>query len=410
MTNTASMYMKLARDPEVVTWPKVAVVVVISVMKDVFTVLFRVSIEKRWRIIVIAALCFMVSTKAGVLPEDRGDAMYHRYQGGGVTVDGPALLVRKDFADKVSLSASYYHDSISAASPDIFIAGASPYEDSRDEFGMGIDYIYDQSLMSFSYSYGDESDYTAKTLSAGISHDMFDGLTTISMGFSRGWDDVTQNGNPLFDEQADHYRYKLGLSQVVSKDLLFSLSYEGIADSGFLRSPYRKALLQGAPVEERYPRTRTGNAASIRFHKYWLHRASSYLSYRFYTDTWDVIGHTTELGYSQYIGSRWLVDVYYRYYSQSGASFYNNNFDQQQNFMARDKELSTFMSNGVGTKITYSLFENYLWFDSGSLNLAYEYMRFNYDDYTAENPLINPNADGYSFDPYSFQVFFSTWF
>ncbi|MDH3515166.1 MAG: hypothetical protein OEM83_09910, partial [Gammaproteobacteria bacterium] len=32
---------------------------------------------------------------AAVLPEQRVDAMYHYYDGGGVRVTGPALLVRK---------------------------------------------------------------------------------------------------------------------------------------------------------------------------------------------------------------------------------------------------------------------------------------------------------------------------
>jgi hypothetical protein len=363
-----------------------------------------------WRVIVLAGLCFLTPVAAEVLPEDRGDAMYHRYSGGGVTVDGPALLVRKDFKDKVSLSASYYHDSISAASPDIFIAGASPYSDSRDEIGMGVDYVYDKFLMSLSHTYSDESDYTANTTSMGISHELLDGLTTFSMGFSRGWDEVRQNGNPLFKDDADHSRYRLGLSQVVSKDIVLNLSYEAIADSGFLRNPYRKALLQGAPIDERYPRTRTSNAVSVRIQKYWLHRASNYLSYRFYDDTWDVTGHAAELGYSQYFSSKWLADFYYRYYVQGRASFYSNNHEVEQNFMARDKELSTFTSHGVGAKLTYSLFENYLWFTSGTFNFAYEYMYFSYDDYSAENPVLNPNVNTYSFSPYTFQAFFSAWF
>ena len=32
---------------------------------------------------------------AGVLPEDRADILYHLYDGGGVEIDGPSLLVRK---------------------------------------------------------------------------------------------------------------------------------------------------------------------------------------------------------------------------------------------------------------------------------------------------------------------------
>jgi hypothetical protein len=50
---------------------------------------------------------------AGVLPEDRGDAMYHLYTGGGVDIDGPSILVRKQVGKSVSLVGSYYVDYVS---------------------------------------------------------------------------------------------------------------------------------------------------------------------------------------------------------------------------------------------------------------------------------------------------------
>lgn len=363
-----------------------------------------------WSLLALSLLLCAAPVGAEILPADRSDSMYHRYDGGDVTVDGPAVLVRKGFADKVSVSASYYRDSISAASPDVFIAGASPYKDSRNEYGASVSYLYDKSLMDLGYSYSNESDYTAHTMSTGVSHEMFSGLTTVSLGFTRGWDTVKQNGNPLFEESSDHYRYKLGLTQVVTKNILLNLSYEGIVDQGFLRNPYRKALLQGVAVDERYPKTRNSSAASMRVQKYWANRAANYLSYRFYDDTWDITGHTVELGYSQYFGSKWLVDFFYRYYKQSGASFYSNNFEEEKNYMARDKELSTFMSNSFGAKLSYALFTDAMWFDSGSLNLGFTYMLFNYDHYTAENPALDPGAEKYSFSPYTLQVSFSMLF
>ena len=54
----------------------------------------------------------------------------HLYRGGGVTADGPALLVRKSIADKVSLSGSYYVDAVSNASIDV-VTTASPFKETR---------------------------------------------------------------------------------------------------------------------------------------------------------------------------------------------------------------------------------------------------------------------------------------
>ena len=57
--------------------------------------------------------------RAAVLPEDRTDLMYHYYSGGGVTVNGPAVLVRKSAGDNVSVSGRYYVDTVSSASVDV---------------------------------------------------------------------------------------------------------------------------------------------------------------------------------------------------------------------------------------------------------------------------------------------------
>ena len=43
------------------------------------------------------------ATQGATLPENKAEALYHLYDGGGVTAQGPALLVRKSLADKVSL-------------------------------------------------------------------------------------------------------------------------------------------------------------------------------------------------------------------------------------------------------------------------------------------------------------------
>ena len=43
---------------------------------------------------------------AGVLPEDRADALYFRYDGGGVVINGPSVLLRKSIGEHVSVSAN----------------------------------------------------------------------------------------------------------------------------------------------------------------------------------------------------------------------------------------------------------------------------------------------------------------
>src|SRR5690606_36021966 len=69
---------------------------------------------------------------AGVLADDRADVLYHRYDGGGITIHGPSVLVRKKFGERFGASANYYVDMVSSASVDVELT-ASPYEEERTQ-------------------------------------------------------------------------------------------------------------------------------------------------------------------------------------------------------------------------------------------------------------------------------------
>ncbi|MDH5276307.1 MAG: DUF3570 domain-containing protein, partial [Gammaproteobacteria bacterium] len=158
---------------------------------------------------------------AGVLPEDRADAMYHYYDGGGIEIDGPSLLARKAVGEKVSVSASYYVDSISSASIDVVTIGASPngYSEERTQWGVGVDYLRGDTTMSVGFSTSDENDYEADTLSFGISQEIFGGLTTVTLGYGSGADDVSRRGDAQFAGEIDRNSYRFGITQVLTRNL-----------------------------------------------------------------------------------------------------------------------------------------------------------------------------------------------
>ena len=47
-----------------------------------------------------------LTARAGVLPDDRADALYHSYDGGGVEITGPSLMVLKKFGQTLTPSAA----------------------------------------------------------------------------------------------------------------------------------------------------------------------------------------------------------------------------------------------------------------------------------------------------------------
>jgi len=355
-------------------------------------------------VVALLVLLHGVHCGAAVLPEERAGGMFHFYDGGGVRVTGPALLVRKNVADKVSVSGSYYADTVSSASIDV-VTTASPFKEKRTEYGAGIDYLYNESLMSLAVTKSEEPDYIADTLSMNFSQDVFGGMTTVSMGYSRGKDTVLENNNASFSDYVNRYQYRLGVSQILTQTLRVNLDYEAITDEGFLNSPYRSARIFGAAVPERYPRSRDSQSVALRALKYLLPGSSVRFEYRYFWDTWDIAANTAEAAYSTYASTPWLVELRYRYYTQNNASFYSDNFTQSQNFMARDKELSTFKSHAIGGKLTYTIQNHPSFVNKSTLNVAYDHIRFKYEDFTDVR-----TQTPYAFNANVAQLFLSVWF
>jgi hypothetical protein len=375
---------------------------------------------RRFLLVASIVACARLAS-AGVLPEDRADLLLHSYDGGGVTIQGPSLLVRKQFAQKFSASANYYVDKVQSASIDV-VTTASPYEEERTQYSLGLDYLHDRWTMNLGFTNSEENDYTAETVNIGISQDVFGDLTTISLGYSLGNDIVRRRGDATFSDTVERQGYRLGVSQILTKNLLLGLSFETITDEGFLNNPYRQVRYldpsdpRGYAYErELYPRTRTSDAGSLRLRYYLPWRAAIFGDYRKYSDTWDIASDTIELGYTHPIEPGWIIDAKLRFYSQDKADFYSDLFPRShfQNFIARDKELSTFASQSLRLGASYDIVRGgWKFVERGTVNVIYDHIMFDYDDFRdLTGRGAAPGAEPfYSFDANVVQVFVSFWF
>ncbi len=327
--------------------------------------------------------------QAAVLPEDRSDVMYHGYEGGGLKVDGPSILVRKAYKEKFSFWGNYYVDMISSASIDV-VTTASPYTEERKEYSVGVDYLHGKTNMGASYTNSEESDYSAEAARFSISHDFFGDLTTVGITYARGWNEVRRNGDDVFVDTATSQNYRLDITQIITKNFLMSINYEGVTDEGFLNNPYRQVRYldpnspRGYSFErEIYPRTRSSSAFAIRGNYYLPYRASARADFRTYSDSWGIKGWNAEVGYVHPITDNLIVEVKYRYYTQTKADFYEDIFpySQSQNFMARDKELANFTTNTLGAGVSYQFNLGWGFLKRGELSLLVDYMMFDYQDF-----------------------------
>jgi hypothetical protein len=144
-------------------------------------------------------------------------------------------------------------------------------------------------------------------------------------------------------------------SQILTKSLITTLQLEVITDEGFLNNPYRSYRYVN-PTDDRlfalareiYPRTRTSNAVAVNARYFLPYRAAIHGGYRFFTDTWGIGANTFELGYT-HPWREWTFDVRLTLLLAEQRRLLRDLFDRpnQQNFLARDKELSTFKSQAL---------------------------------------------------------------
>jgi hypothetical protein len=126
-----------------------------------------------------------------------------------------------------------------------------------------------------------------------------------------------------------------------------------------------------------------------------------------------------EINYVQPAFKRWVLDGRLRYYRQDAADFYSDLFPraQSQNFLARDKELSTFNSLAVGVGASYEFaIPRVHWVQKSTLNARLDHLLINYDDFRdatktdPANGIVAGTEPLYKLNANVFEFFVSIWF
>lgn len=370
-----------------------------------------------------ALLSGCVTVHAGVLPEDRADILYHLYDGGGVEIDGPSLLVRKKAGKNLSVVGNYYVDMVSSASIDV-VTTASPYSEERKQWSLGADYLRGDTTMRVGYTSSKESDYDASTYNFSVSQDLFGALTTLTLSYALGDDTVGKSGDPTFERDLDKQIYGVGLTQIFTKNLIATLNFETMTDEGFLNNPYRSVRYFNSSdtsgrgysfEEELYPNTRTSNAIGIRARYFLPYRAAVETEYRFFTDTWDIESHTASVTYV-HPWRDYTFEGKFRYHDQTGAHFYRDLFPRSEatNFRGRDKELSPLTSYTLRLKASYAFLDgNRTWgfIKKGTVTASIDRLQVDYHDFSDLTALAPIGSEPlYSLDANIFQLYFSFWY
>ena len=382
------------------------------------------------RAAMIAALLLVRSTSADVLPDNRADVFWSKYSGGGMDITGYSATARAKITENFAVEANYFIDKVSGASIDV-LSQASVIKDTRKQKSGTIEYLHDKTTYTASYTSSVERDYISDTAAFSLSQDMFGDLTTITLGFANTQNKVGENNGTANDPNVAWLGHALtraysgGISQIITRNFIAGVNLQVITDAGFLANPYRsirfldpsnpKQYSLGTQV---YPDTHTSTAVQVQGKYYLPYRAAITALYRYYNDTWGVVGNTVELDYTHPIRNKWIFEGRVRYYKQTAATFYSDLFPfaDSQNFTARYQNLAALNNYTVGAKVTYAFLPNgWKFLKRGTVTFDASRIRFDYKDFRNIKdfgvPQYSPGTEPlYNFNADVFQVFVSVYF
>jgi hypothetical protein len=206
-------------------------------------------------------------------------------------------------------------------------------------------------------SASNEYDYLHLGVNAKLSRDFNQRNTTVSAGLAFSADsndplggvpmpltsmrDVGDLSNRIGKQDKDVVDVVLGVTQVITKNLLVQLNYSFSDSSGYLGDPYKFISVVDAVTGDVVPYTPTpgvlgpsheyiyeGRPDQRTKHsfygqaKYYMGGKVLDASYRYMTDDWDIDSHTVDLRYRWPMGDSRYLEPHLRFYTQTDASFY----------------------------------------------------------------------------------------
>ena len=241
------------------------------------------------------------------------------------------------------------------------------------------------------YYVSSESDYFAQMVSFGWDRDLQRDNLNLAAGLSYGWDRI----EPLADDGAtaaaasrNTLHGSLVATRILDPRTTLRVGLEFDRVEGQQHDPYRSVNAGGAIVRERHPDERLRRDLFVRATRWLGNRSSLKADFRLYGDDWEVGSTTWGLRLSQYVTDELVIAYRYRYYTQTAAWFYSDDYDLADGidgYRTGDYRLGDFGAHLFGGRITWTpgaLARRWRFLDDVELALGFE-RYFNSYNFTA---------------------------
>ena len=228
----------------------------------------------------------------------------------------PLVQVRQGLPYDSQVEVTYLVDQITSASG-AFTNEDAAFSEFRNEIRVaGSTKLWNIFTPGVSVRYSDEPDYISRGFGVNLAVELFKKSTVLSTFFQLADDDISSKFDPNYQEELSTQAYGLDVSQVLHKNVVGGLGVQAQVDRGFQENQYRVEL---------HPRCRDRYAASA-----WIRtrfpgaKLTVGGSYRYYSDSWQVRGHSLELEFNQRIVKGLEFVPRFRNHTQTGVFFENN--------------------------------------------------------------------------------------
>ncbi len=272
-----------------------------------------------------------------------------------IKVQTTALQFLTPISGQWSTGGSVTTDGISGASPSYHNASLRKMVDRRNAIDADLTRYFQNDSLTVGLNSSTESDYLSRGFSIQGSHSTENRNTTWTAGIGVNNDTISPANKLVKNERKHVTNVLLSLTQVFTANDILQFNAGYSQGNGYFSDPYK--------IFDKRPRERNNHTLLTR----WNHHLDSTegtarLSYRYYSDSWEVKAHTLGLEYVQPFGHSWTVTPLVRFYSQSAANFYVDadpsydpfppNPPDGALYSSEDQRLSAFGAHTWGLKIT----------------------------------------------------------
>ena len=279
-------------------------------------------------------------------------------------------------------------DAITTASRPIAGNADQDFVKVRNEFQGGLS----RGPAELDYYYSTESDYLAQQVTGRYDLDVMDQQLNLSFGSSYGWDDI----EPLADDDTQGgaarkttLHWNAVATQVLSPTTTVRYGVEYNLVDGLQHNPYRNVYAGGTNVPERHPNHRERRDAFLKLNRWFENRSSVRLGYRLYHDDWGILSHEMSSKLSQYLTQGMFVRWQYRWYTQTAATFYRDEYATTtgvDGYLTGDYRVGPLASHLFGLALSFDLgilAANTPVLSRTALTIGYE-RYFNSNNYSAD--------------------------